>query len=89
MIGEAPSQAEHVISKLGGVNSAARLLGHKNASTVQGWKQRGYVPANRQCEVLGKAIAAGVEMSPLDFVIHLLRIAPAPIENLGDQPPQM
>lgn len=71
MNGEAPSQAEHVIGKLGGVNSAARVLGHRNASTVQGWKTRGFVPASRQEEVLTKANAAGIALSPLDFVVHL------------------
>lgn len=87
MIAEAPSQADHVIGKLNGVNSAARILGHRNASTVQGWKKRGYVPANRQREVLVKARAAGVDLGPLDFVIHLLRIAPVPITSTGDQQP--
>ncbi|WP_287959570.1 carph-isopro domain-containing protein [Filomicrobium sp.] len=64
-----------MLSKLGGVNAAARLLGHRNASTVQGWKRRGYIPAPRQPEVYLKARAAGIGLSPLDFVVHVTWIA--------------
>jgi len=60
-----------VIGLLGGVNAAARLLGHKNASTVQGWKQRGFVPGNRQLEVLEAAKAAGIALTTDDFIVHL------------------
>ena len=82
MMHETPSQAEHVIGKLGGVNAAARLLGHRSASTVQGWKQRGYVPANRQKEVLEKAVAAGIDITERDFVVHLV----TPVPPDADEP---
>lgn len=68
---DTPSQAAHVIGKLGGVNCAARMLGHKNPSTVQGWKERGFIPAHRQAEVLAGAITNGIDLSPDDFVVHL------------------
>jgi hypothetical protein len=70
-----PSQADHIIRKLGGVYAAARLLGHANPSTVQGWKDRGFVPAQRQSEVLGIARTAGIDLQPDDFIVHLLEPA--------------
>ena len=73
---ETLAQAEHVIGKLGGVNAAARILGHRNPSTVQGWKERGSIPTHRQEEVLLKAREAGVDLTPEDFVIHLRSLCP-------------
>jgi hypothetical protein len=71
MCGPRTTQAEHVITKLGGVLATARLLGHRNASTVQGWKERGFIPPKRQAEVLQAARRAGKELEPDDFVVHL------------------
>jgi len=72
MVHETLSQADYVINtKLGGINAAARILGHRNSSTVQGWVERGYIPPRRQAEVLKKAREAGIEFSPSDFVVHL------------------
>ncbi|MBL8844763.1 MAG: hypothetical protein JNN24_03235 [Hyphomicrobium zavarzinii] len=71
MTDETLSQAQHVIAKLGGVNAAARLLGHRNASTVQGWLERGTIPVRRHPEVLEKAQGAGVQLTKQDFVAHL------------------
>lgn len=68
---ESASQAVHVIHKLGGINATARLLGHANPTTVQGWKQRGFVPAHRQADVLAKAMAAGIDLRADDFIVHL------------------
>ena len=79
MIDETPSQAEHVINILGGVNAAARLLGHRNPSTVQGWKESGFIPGRRQQEVLDAARAAGLPLTEQDFVVHL---QPPPGETL-------
>lgn len=61
------SQSEQIIAKFGGITALSRALGHKHPSTVQGWKERGFIPANRQEEVLGKAREAGVELAPEDF----------------------
>lgn len=82
MIDETPSksglsQADHVIGKLGGVNATARLLGHKNASTVQGWRARGFIPGPRQQELLNAARASGVSLSEHDFIVHLTAGSPA------------
>lgn len=78
MAHETPSQADHVINaKLGGINAAKRILGHRNASTIQGWVERGFIPPKRQPEVLSKARAAGIELSELDFVVHLAPLGAA------------
>lgn len=60
-----------MIGILGGVNAASRLLGHKSASTVQGWWERGFIPGNRQREVLEAAQQAGFAISERDFFVHL------------------
>lgn len=65
------SQADHVINKLGGISAAARVLGHRNPTTVQGWRERGFIPASRHAEVLSKAKAAGIALAAEDFVLHL------------------
>jgi hypothetical protein len=65
------SQADHVINKFGGINACARACGHKNASTVQGWKERGWIPQERQPEVIEAGRAAGVKLTAEDFIHHL------------------
>lgn len=76
-----PSQAAHIIGKLGGINNAARVLGHTNASTVQGWKERGFIPSHRHAEVLELAKASGVDLCPEDFIVHLAAAAKADHPN--------
>lgn len=58
--------AEHIISKFGGINPMARKL-KIPPSTVQGWKDRGFIPAKRQSEVLERATEEGIELSHADF----------------------
>lgn len=65
------SQAQHVIAKLGGVSEAARILGHRNPTTVQGWITRGFIPGKRQREVLEGARRAGKSLTEDDFIVHL------------------
>jgi hypothetical protein len=53
--------AARIIDRFGGITALARALDPKMPpSVVQGWKQRGYIPARRQREVL----AAGQSLSP-------------------------
>lgn len=61
------TQAERIIGRFGGINALSRALGHRNPTTVQGWKDRGYVPANRQQEVLDLARNLGIAIAPEDF----------------------
>lgn len=69
--------AASIIEKFGGINAMARTLGHRNASTVQGWKERGHVPANQQSFVLGVARKCGIPLVPDDF-FDLSAVPPLP-----------
>jgi len=86
MVHETLSQADYVINtKLGGVAATARLLGHRNNSTVQGWLKRGFIPGRRQGEVLMKAREAGRDLTKQDFVVHLqdveVNATPGPVPS--------
>ena len=61
------TQADHIIEKFGGLTALARLLGHKHPSTVQGWAQRGIIPARRQHELLDLAKERGIALRPEGF----------------------
>ncbi|MDH3593294.1 MAG: uroporphyrinogen-III synthase [Rhodospirillales bacterium] len=60
------SRAQTVISAFGGIRPMAHNLGVA-VSTVQGWKERGAIPANRQAQVLAAADAAGIEIDEAVF----------------------
>ena len=55
--------AARVIEKFGGINPMSRALGHKHASTVQGWSNSGRIPEWRWPEILQAARAHGVSVS--------------------------
>ncbi len=59
--------AQHIIDKLGGTRRAAALIGVP-PSTVQSWKESGFVPARRQAHVLDVAAANGIELTASDFI---------------------
>ena len=77
------SPAASIIAKFGGMSALARSLGHRNPTTVQGWKQRGFIPARRQSEVLEAARAGGIELSPAEFLEALVHEPPP----AGPRPP--
>lgn len=60
------TQADRIISLLGGVRPAARITGIP-ATTISGWRKFGYVPAHRQAAVLKAAVAAGIRLKPSHF----------------------
>jgi len=59
--------ARFIINKFGGLTAMARALGHRNVSTVQGWRQRGVIPARQQPLVLEAARNLGIDVTPEDF----------------------
>ena len=61
------TQAENIIDKFGGINAMARKLGHKNASTVQGWKDRGAIPAKQHQAVWEAAKAHDIQLDLSEF----------------------
>jgi ribosomal protein S16 len=58
--------AERIIEKFGGINPMARKL-KIPPSTVQGWKDRGFIPSKRQTEILNAAPEWNVDLSHADF----------------------
>lgn len=49
------SLAEKVITSFGGVSALAKALGHKNVTTVDGWKRSGRIPEWRRHEIIEAA----------------------------------
>ena len=60
------STAANIIDKFGGIRPMARAIGRTH-STVQGWKESGFIPARHQEAVMAAAKAAGVDLGPADF----------------------
>jgi hypothetical protein len=63
------TQAKCIIAKFGGINRMARLLDHKNASTVQGWAERGVIPSRHQQAIWDAAQREGIPLEPSDFLL--------------------
>jgi NAD(P)H-hydrate epimerase len=83
---ETPSK--QIIARFGGIRPMARALGAATGrkvapTTVQGWLDRGRVPATRQGDVLAAAAAAGVTLTPVDF------FAPSETDTSNQDPPAM
>lgn len=66
MDSETKTQSEKIIEKFGGLTALAKALG-KPVTTVQGWKERGYIPSKHQETILAKARENKIRLSPADF----------------------
>jgi ADP-dependent NAD(P)H-hydrate dehydratase / NAD(P)H-hydrate epimerase len=55
-----------IIARFGGVRALARLL-DLPSTTVQGWFERGVIPARRQTDLLTAAARAEIGLTPQDF----------------------
>lgn len=55
-----------IIDRFGGVRKMARSLG-LGASTVQGWKQSGFVPSQRIPQIIAAGREQGIDLAPGDF----------------------
>lgn len=62
------SQAESIINLLGGVRKASEIVGAP-LTTVQSWRDGGYIPARRQAGLMAAARKAGIEIKPDDFFL--------------------
>ena len=78
--------AERIIDRFGGISTLARALGHRHPTTVQGWKQRGVIPARRQADVLAAARAHNVALTAEDFFAAAASGLPNP-EGTAPPPP--
>jgi hypothetical protein len=72
--------AQPVIQRFGGIRPMAQKLGVP-VSTVQGWKERGAIPANRREEVLAAAARHNIVWEPGDLT---LPSTPPVIEGAGE-----
>ena len=60
---------EVIIELFGGQAELARKLGHKNSTTIAGWKKSGRIPPWRVFELIESAKQHGVKL-PEDFPIN-------------------
>lgn len=67
--------AERIVEKFGGTRPMARITG-RPPSTIQSWKDAGFIPARHQPDVLMLGRTAGIDIGPGDFF------------DLPDAPPQ-
>jgi len=56
-----------IIEKFGGLAAMARALGHKNVTTIQGWRDSNRIPPWRHHEVMVAAEACGISLSAADL----------------------
>ena len=59
--------ANKIIEKFGSQAKLARALGHKNTSTVQGWKERGFIPYRQAWAVMHAAKANRIKLKLIEF----------------------
>ena len=71
------STVEQIVERFGGLTKMANELGHRNPTTVQGWRDRGIIPARQLGNVLEAAERKGIPLTPADL------IAPAPPTERG------
>lgn len=51
-----------IINAFGSVSKLAKALGHKNVTTVDGWKRNGRIPGWRKAEIIAAANREGVDL---------------------------
>ncbi len=51
-----------IINAFGSVSKLAKALGHKNVTTVDGWKRSGKIPDWRKNEIVAAANRVGVDL---------------------------
>jgi hypothetical protein len=80
--------AQPVIQRFGGIRPMAQKLGVP-VSTVQGWKERGAIPANRREEVLAAAARHAIVWEPGDLTSPSTPpIIEASLETASGTPPE-
>lgn len=62
------SKISDIIDELGGSREVSRALGHKNPSTVQGWKSRESVPQWQMTHLLDLAESKGKSITADDLL---------------------
>lgn len=76
--------ARAIIARFGGVRALARLL-DLPSTTVQGWFERGVIPARRQTDLLTAAGRAEIGLAPQDFFTRSIAPDQARVERASQQ----
>lgn len=63
---QSAAPAERIIQKFGGITKCARAL-KRPKSTVQRWKDSGFIHPNYFPEILDAAVETQIALDPLDF----------------------
>ena len=78
MTGNHKSQARHVFDLLGGRTKAAQITGWP-LTKIDSIIRIGFIRCQDQAHVLKTAWEAGVNINPLDFVVHLMGMHRPPV----------
>lgn len=62
------TQADKIIQKFGGLTATSKALGHQNPTTVQGWKERGFIPMRQLPRLIEAAKRKEIALSLADFL---------------------
>lgn len=65
------TQADHIISKAGGVTALSRMLGHRHRTTVQGWEKTGYIHPRNWDGIVAAFNREGIAWRREDFIALL------------------
>ena len=68
--------AHALIAAFGGLTKTAKALGHKNVTTVQGWRDNHSIPSWRKAEIREAAERLRAELTPEAFETILAIAAP-------------
>ena len=82
---EGLSGAQRLIARFGGIRPMASKLGVA-VSTVQGWRERGAIPARHHERVRGAAKSHGIEIDPADLAGAPRSAVPAPTPRRPAKP---
>jgi len=80
--------ARAIIARFGGVRALSRLL-DLPSTTVQGWHERGVIPARRQADLLTAAARAEIALGPDDFFKVADAMRPRPTEARATLGPEV
>jgi ribosomal protein S16 len=80
---QAMENAADIIERFGGIRPMASKIGVA-VTTIQGWKKRGVIPANRVAAVLAAAAAQGIKIEDIIVTAEKSDAAQAAVEMVSD-----
>jgi hypothetical protein len=81
------NQARFIADKFGGATALAEALPGVEYHRVSDWCRRSrYIPERFRQAILEAAAARGIDVTPYDFIRHLVPVHPAPDARPGASP---